>query len=171
MPRPQVSVLNALVKLEGYVPFPGDMVSRLYGEEYSDPGPFDETAVRKRDAESLLKEEAFLDSYPGEIYDKYDKYNVLSLRSLAWRVSPAGPRILDLLGTPVRESWSLNRTGVVEKMNALSEPELARSYMQFYRECWDYFLSGYHDGIAARNALSAAAEVLRVGLEIARDFR
>ena len=170
MPRPQVSILNNLEKQKGYIPFPLQMVSLLYGEEYTEPGPYDEEAVKRRDRESLLEEEAFLDSYPGEIYDKYDKYNVLSLRALAWRVSPAGPRILDLLGKPVIETWSMNRTAVVRELRAAGQSDLANSYAFFYKESWAYFLSDYHNGTAARNALSAAAEVLRGGSKIAREW-
>ncbi|KPJ64828.1 hypothetical protein AMK68_00455 [candidate division KD3-62 bacterium DG_56] len=89
------------------------------------------------------------------------------MRNLTWRVSPLGARMLLILGTPPERAWQLNRTQIIHSLRALGEGDVAAAYGKFYLSAWAYFLSGYVDSAAGRDAISAGVEVMSRGVAVA----
>ena len=108
------------------------------------------------ECDRLLADAGYLaGDYPLHIIDRFGKYVAEGLRTLAWRVSPAGPRALHILGLDTEMAWSLNRTGIVSLLAEMGELELAGSYLEFYAAGWRLFNSRYQDFDAGRAAASA----------------
>ena len=169
-PRPQLIVVNKLVQEIEYIPSPRETVRTLYGEEYPLANYSDPDAIRRVECNRLLAEAVYLTDYPLHIIDRFGRYIWEALRTLAWRVSPAGPRALHILGMDTTLAWSLNRTRIVALLEELGELELARRYLEFYKSGWRYFNSGYEDYDAGRAAISAGVEALGRAVEIARRW-
>ena len=153
-----------------FVHAPRETVRALYGEEspladYSDPD-----SIRRVECERLLADGAYLADYPLHIIDRFGRYIWESLRTLAWRVSPAGPRALHILGVDTAPAWSVNRTRIVAMLAELGEAELADRYLEFYIAGWRYFNSSYEDYDAGRAAIGAGVEALGRATEIAANW-
>ncbi len=170
VPRPQLVILNLLRRQENYVPSPRRAVSVLYGKEYPEAGHIDPERIRRSDCNSLVEQEEYLSRFPLHIIDKPARYLWDSLRMLVWRVSPTGPRVLEILGMRSDQVWSANRTRVVSLLKELGERQLAEDYAHFYLFGWEYFLSSHTDSSAACSALSAGVKALTRGVEIARAW-
>jgi hypothetical protein len=166
-PRPQLVILNRLLRAPDYSPSPPNTVSTLWGDEYPQ-GSYDEERERELARRRLLSEAEILQALPLRIADKPGAYLLAVMRDLTWRVSPAGPRVLCLHGMPATKVWSLNRTGVVSALGRFGEHDLLASYRRFYLSAWRSFLSGHQDSDAIRSAIGAGAEVIRLAAEIAR---
>jgi len=170
VPRPQLVVLNRLLRDEDYVPPPKSTVSVLYGKDSPEPDYSDPEKIRLSDCNSLLSQEEFLSGLPLQSIDRPSKYIWQALRLVSYRVSPAGPRVLHLLGVPTETAWSVNRTRAVSLLTEMGEDRMARDYADYYRFGWEFFLSGYSDGDAGRSALVAGAGALARGVEIAASW-
>ncbi len=168
-PRLQLLVLNSVLNDEDFIQTPLKGITILYGRECPEGEPLAAEKVRALDAKRLRGEEAFLARFPLQIIDKSARYNLAAMRTLAWRVSPTAPRVLSVLGRPFNEVWTANRTRLLTLLEERGEAELARQYGWFYLSGWDYFLSGYTDHAAARRSIAAGAEVLRRGVELAKQ--
>ena len=167
-PRPQLIVVNKMVQEIEYIPSPRETVRVLYGEEYTLADYSDPDAIRRVECNRLLAEGGYVeDAYPLHIIDRFGRYIWEALRTLAWRVSPAGPRALHILGVDTAPAWSLNRTHIVAMLAEMGESELAGSYLEFYKSGWLYFNSRYEDYDAGRAAISAGVEALGRAAEIA----
>jgi hypothetical protein len=145
VPRPQLIVLNSVIEEPDFVPTPAEAITVLHGGDYPAGAPLSHEKLKDIDARRLAGE---------------------ALRGMVWRVSPAAPRVLYLLGVPFAEAWTANRTRLVALLEEAGERGLAARYSQFYLSGWDYFLSAYGDHGAGRRALLAGIDVLRRGVEI-----
>lgn len=166
-PRPQLVVLNDLLKQEDFIPTPGSAVSIVYGEEYPGYNYNDMEKIKNIDCKRLKEEEETLSKLPLRVIDKPGRYLWEAIRNLVWHVSPVGPRILDLLGVKPELAWEVNRTAIISMLKDLGEKELSKNYTEFYLHSWDYFLSGYRDREAVRTAIKKGYLVLERALEIA----
>jgi hypothetical protein len=168
VPRPQLVLLNPVIKDVNFVPSPPNTISVLHGEPYP---PATKRALQRLssiDCKRLLDEEQFLSEYPLHIVDRPSKYLWQALRNLVWHISPIGSRVISIRGGSYEEAWGCNRTEIVDKLRSLGEKELVRDYIQFYMNSWDYFLSGYDDTNACRAAIVAGIHALQRAIEIAK---
>jgi hypothetical protein len=160
-PRPQLVVLNPLLQDPDYSPSPAGTVDTLWGE----PCPsatYDEQREQAVARKRLLADAAILDALPLRVVDKPGRYLLAVIRDLTWRTGPSGPRMLLLFGMPAAQVWSLNRTGVIQALEDLGALDFARAYRDYYLSAWACFLSGYADSAAARSAVLAGANTLRI---------
>jgi hypothetical protein len=171
VPRPQLIVLNSVIRGTDFVPTPAEAITVLFGCDYPAGAPSEPARIKALDARRLAGEAAYLASFPTHAVDKPAAYLRVSLRAMVWRVSPTGPRALCLLGVPFADAWTANRTRLVEMLEDAGEAEFAARYSQFYLSGWDYFLSGYGDHDAGRRALLAGIDVLRRGVEIGDSWK
>lgn len=170
IPRPQLLILNTLLTDENFIPSPRNAITLLYGRDYPESDYSNHDKIRYFDCKQLLKRGEILSTFPMQVVDKPFKYLWSALRQLSWRVSPVGPSVLNILGLEPETAWSLNRTKIARKLRDLEEDKLAEDYSKFYLFGWDFFLSGYSDGNAARSALIFGEKVVRRGLEIAESW-
>ena len=170
VPRPQLLVLNSFVNEPDFVQTPAEAITVIYGRDYPEGAPLEADKVRALDAKRLAGEAEYIKRFPMHAVDKPAKYLREALRGIVWRVSPAAPRVLHLLGVPFAEAWTANRTRVAALLEDLGERELAARYSQFYLSGWDYFFSAYGDHDAGRRALLAGIDVLRRGVEIGNSW-
>jgi hypothetical protein len=166
VPRPQLIVLNSVIEEPDFVPTPAEAITVLHGGDYPAGAPLSHEKLKDIDARRLAGEAAYLARFPMHAVDKPALYLREALRGMVWRVSPAAPRVLYLLGVPFAEAWTANRTRLVALLEEAGERGLAARYSQFYLSGWDYFLSAYGDHGAGRRALLAGIDVLRRGVEI-----
>ncbi len=171
VPRPQLIVLNSVIREPDFVPTPAEAITVLYGPDYPAGASVEAEKLKDIDARRLAGEAAYLARFPMHAVDKPALYLREVLRGMVWRVSPAAPRVLYLLGVPFAEAWTANRTRLVALLEEAGERDLAARYAQFYLSGWDYFLSGYGDHDAGRHALLAGIDVLRRGVEIGDAWR
>ena len=170
-PRPQLIVVNKMVQEIEYIPSPRETVRVLYGEEYPVADYSDPDAISRVECNRLLADGGYiLADYPLHVVDRFGRYIWEALRTLAWRVSPAGPRALHVLGVDTALAWSLNRTRIVGMLAEMGESEMAGHYLEFYKSGWRYFLSHYEDYDAGRAAISAGVEALGRAAGIARNW-
>lgn len=167
LPRIQLQSLNRLEQLPDYVPPPEETTRTVWGRSHHREQPGDAT-TRQLARSQLLAQEQYLTGLGAEAVDKCGRYLWSALRTMTWRVAPSGPRILTVIGVPFLDAWTTNRTATVRRLCSEGQGELAGCYAAFYIHAWDYFLSGYTDGDAARAAIRAGAEVLAAGVRIAQ---
>lgn len=170
IPRPQLMVLNLLIKWKTYMSSPANAVSVLFGKPYPLSDYSETNKFRAFDKGHLLEQEEYLKAFPLRIIDKPLKYIAGPMRDMAWRVSPVVPRVLDLLGCESEASWSFNRTAAVQYLAEAGQEKLAEDYARFYLSGWDYFLSDYTDQKAARACLTAGLNVISRGIQIAKTI-
>ncbi|PCC73721.1 hypothetical protein SAMN02745121_06839 [Nannocystis exedens] len=168
VPRPQLVALHALKDQPLYVPSVASTVRVLLGAPYPTATAHDAASIRRIDAASLLQHEDYVARLPWAVVDTPAKFLWDRLRELAWRVSPTGSRALSVLGLPYADAWGINRSTAVRQLQALGEDALAAAFAGFYAAAWDFFLSGYDDGAAARRAVLAGAEALDRGARLGR---
>ncbi len=171
VPRPQLIVLNSVIKEPDFVPTPAEAITVLYGRDYPAGASLEPQKLKDLDARRLAGEAAYLARFPMHAVDKPARYLREVLRGMVWRVSPTAPRVLYVLGVPFADAWTANRTSLVALLQEVGERDLASLYAQFYLYGWDYFLSEYNDHGAGRRALLAGIDVLRRGVEIGDAWR
>jgi len=171
VPRPQLMSLAPLQLMKDYLPSPVKMVTVLYGEDYHAADYSRVDAIRAADCRRMLAEEATLAALPMQVVDRPAQYMLRSLGAISWHVSPAAPRVLDMLGTPPEEAWSINRSRAVELLAELGEDRLLEDFSSFYLEGWEFILSRYEDSAAGRRSLIAGARAIARGIEVARDYQ
>lgn len=167
IPRVQYIPANVLDQEDLFVPSPAAAVETLYGREYQ-AGTIDEAASRASACALLEQYRPVLTDLPEQVADKPGSHLWSALRLLTWRVSPAGPRALEVLGVPYEEAWSANRTAVVDRLEELGLQDFADAYTNFYLRGWDYFQSR-GDSAYGRDAVRAAATVLTEALRVAQE--
>ena len=170
VPRPQLIILNRFIKNVDYVPAPASVVSVLYGKDYPEPDYSDRDKIVLGDCNRLLNEKEYLSTFPFNVIDRLSKYILESLRTLVWRVSPAGSRILHILGLPTEQAWGVNRTQSVNLLEEMGDVHFAQDYADFYLSGWEYFLSGYSDSNAGRSSLISGVKALSRAVEIAETW-
>lgn len=169
IPRPQFILLNELADKDDYLPAPPNAVSTLFGEPYACNMP-EKSIYIDIDKKKMLKEEPYIKDYAFNVIDQIGKYMKFPLRNINYRISPVGPRVLDILGVSPEDSWAINRTAIVKKLYNLGEGKLAHDYAMYYKCGWEYFLSDYRDADAARKGLLAGFKVLKRGIEVAKKY-
>ena len=169
-PRPQLVVLNLLLQDPDYSPSPAGMVDTLWGEPYPS-AMYDEHKEQAVARKRLLVDAAILETLPLRVVDKPGRYLLTVIRDLTWRTGPSGPRLLLLFGMPAGQVWSLNRTGVIQALEELGAHEFAGAYRDYYLSAWACFLSGYADSDAARSAVGAGINALRIAAAAAETLR
>ncbi len=171
IPRPQIVLLNPVLKDKDFVPSPPNTIEVLYGKPYPSPDKSALKRLRKIDCKRLLDEEPFLSEYPHHVIDRLSKYLWQAVRNLVWHISPIGPRILSIKGKSYEGAWGINRTNIVKILAELGEKQLVRDYSQFYMNSWDYFLSDYSDTNAGRGAVVAGIHALTRAIEVAKEYK
>ena len=170
-PRPQLIVWNKIrAEKEGIVPSPRSTVTVLYGEEYPKADYSDADAIRRYDSDNLVEDSEWAKHSGLSVIDKPGRYLWQAMRSVTYRVSPSGPRVLHILGVDTEDAWSMNRTRTTTAMRDRGLDSLADDYTDYYMSSWDYFLSGLKDTVAGRAAVAAAVRVLDQGAAIAHEW-
>lgn len=166
-PRPQIMVMNTLLRRPGYMHSPPDSARILFGEDYptADYSAVDE--IKRYKCHDLLALADIVDNYPYRVFDRPDKYLAELLRDLSFRVSPVGPIVLQLAGLNPMTVWSMNRTEVTRALEDIGEGDLAEIYVGYFLARWRWFLSRDGDLDALRDAVRAALEVLERAKSVA----
>ena len=170
VPRPQLVMLNPVLKEKDFVPSPKSTISVLYGKDYPEPDCNVLKRLRRIDFQHLMNEEEFILKFPLHVVDRPSKYLWQGLRNLVWHISPNGSRVLSIKGSPYEVAWGINRTKIVSLLEELGEHQLVQEYTQFYLSAWDYFLSQYKDTDAGRNAVVAGINALSRAIDIAKSL-
>ena len=159
-PRPQIMILNTLLRRPGYMHSPPDSARVLFGEDYpvADYSTADE--IERHKCHDMLALADIVDRYPYRVFDRPDKYLVELLRDLSYRVSPIGPIILQLAGIDPMTAWSMNRTEVTRALEDIGERDLAETYVGYFLARWRWFLSASGDLDAVRDTVRSALAVL-----------
>ena len=166
-PRPQFVVLDELERTPGYLASPANCVRTLFGPEYEAGTPADYARSRVADAERFAADARHVaGELAGRLIDRPGRlvWNVVS--TLAWRVAPAAPRLLTLLGTNPYEAWSWNRTHLVEELLRQGCDAVAQAYADFYLAGWDGFTSRFEDASAGRRAVLATERLFAEGSKV-----
>jgi hypothetical protein len=171
VPRPHFVVLNDLMKQKNYVSSPTTAVDKLYGLPYPESDFSDIHRLRMIDYENMMCEVGYLDRLPMKIIDRPGHYLWEALASIAWHISPVGPRVLTLAGTDPQTAWSMNRTQIVRALETVGEAEFADVYATYYFAAWQFFFSGRSYSVAAQEAVIAGVNVLKRGIEFAKVWR
>jgi hypothetical protein len=172
VPRIQMVVANRLFADPEYIPSPIETVQERFGIPYPRCEPDLDRSRGAAINRTLAAENVeYLDKLGDKVADLGGPHLRSVLRDLSWRVSPTGPRILELRGIAFHTAWTSNRTEIYELLAAIDETDMASSYAGFYLAGWEYFLSGDRDGEPARRAILAASRVLRRAITIARELR
>ncbi|MDE2717070.1 MAG: hypothetical protein OXI33_08645 [Chloroflexota bacterium] len=159
-PRPQIMILNTLLRRPGYMHSPPDSARVLFGEDYpvADYSGADE--IERYKCHDMLALADIVDRYPYRVFDRPDKYLTELLRDLSYRVSPIGPIILQLAGIDPMTAWSMNRTRVTRALEEIGEGDLAEPYVGYFLARWRWFLSANDDLDAVRDTVRSALAVL-----------
>lgn len=165
VPRPQVMFLDDLMSKEGYLPSPANCVETLLGEAYPSVTPDEYAAAADVDRARFLDDaNHVMRELPNRVFDRPGAHLWWAvIPSLAWRVAPAGPRLLTMLGVHPWEAWQMNRTSIVEKLHELGRGELGGHYAAFYLAAWEGFRSGFTDSSAAYQAVEAVNHLFDLG--------
>ena len=168
MPRVQLVQVHEVEKIPSYYGVPEGMAETLYGPAPTVATGLDPLAVSREDAESLvaMADPQMLASEPSRFAELPGRHLFGALRNLNWRVSPVGPRVLSALGTAYGVAWSANRTTTVAMLRDRGEDVVAAEYVGYYEHAWQFFLSGWRDSAAGRNAFAHAIRTLEAGAEI-----
>lgn len=166
-PRPQIMVLNTLLRRPGYMHSPPDSARVLFGEDYpvADYSAVDD--LKRYKCHDMLALADIVERYPYRVFDRPDKYLAELLRDLSYRVSPVGPIILQLAGLDTMTVWSMNRTRVTRALEDIGERALTETYVGYFLARWRWFLSGDDDLDALRDAVRTALEVLERAKSVA----
>lgn len=156
IPRPQI------VTSEEHDPDwgPQDLfdVKILYGDVK--PGrrrPGEE--VRANDLTQLLELGQVLPGLPVRVVDRIGLEYYRIIRELCWRVSPTPVRLLNQMADS-EYVWSLNRTRVVEKLDAHGFDNVTQHYKAYYLAGWTCFKTRFQDNDAMRKTIREAYWVL-----------
>lgn len=168
LPRPQIMILNKIMKDENFIPTPCSSVRVIFGKDYPEPVYPEDKVLRDIDSKRILEAEDFIERLPLRLIDRPGSYLRTVLREMTWRVSPCGPRVLSLLGMGVEEAWSINRTRIISTLRKYGNKELAEHYTDFYLHGWDYFLSNYKNSDAGRKVLLSGLKVLESSIDMVK---
>ena len=168
-PRPQIMIMNSMMRRPGYMHSPLAIVKVLYGESYpaADYAAVDE--IKRYKCHDLLALADILERFPYRVFDRPDKYLAELFRDLSYRVSPVGPIVLHLAGLDPMTAWSMNRTHVTRALEDIGECDLAESYVDYFLARWRWFLSDSEDLDAVRDAVRVAIEVLERSESVAKS--
>ena len=168
-PRPQIMIMNSLLRRPGYTHSPPATVAVLYGEPSpaADYSAVDE--IKRYKCQDLLDFADILDRYPYRVFDRPDKYLAELLRDLSFRVSPVGPILLHLAGLDPMTAWSMNRTRVTRALEDIGEGSLASDYVGYFLARWRWFLSDGEDLDALRDSVRGAIGVLERAKSVANN--
>ncbi len=166
-PRPQIMIMNSLLRMPGYMHSPPDSARVLFGEDYPTPDYSAVDELKRYKCRDLLNFADILERYPYRVFDRPDKYLAELLRELSYRVSPVGPIVLHLAGHDPMTVWSMNRTQVTRALKDIGEGSLASAYVGYFLARWRWFLSDGDDLDALREAVRTALEVLKRAESIA----
>jgi len=144
-------------------------VRTLHGEPYPDVTAGAYAGARTVDAQRFLADADFvITELPAKLVDRPGRLAWQVVTVLAWRMGPAGPRLLTQLGIDPYTAWRVNRTAIVAQLAERGHPDLARCCAAFYLAGWQGYRSGFADGDAAADAVRAAARLFREGRELLR---
>ena len=125
LPRPQLIVLNRMLKDPDYVGPASGTVTTLFGREMEHGGVGEPARVHDIARRQLLELAEAIRAFPMQAVDKPGKFLWQMLRQIVWRVSPAVPKVLVLDGVDPDEAWGLNRTGAILRLGSAGRKELA----------------------------------------------
>ncbi len=170
IPRPQIMIMNTLLRRPGYMHSPPDSARILLGEDYpsADYSAVDE--IKRYKCHDLLNFADILERFPYRVFDRPDKHLAELLRDLSFRVSPVGPIFLQLAGGDPMTVWSMNRTRVTRALEDIGEGSLATDYVGYFLARWRWFLSNGDDLDALRDAVRTALKVLERSESVANGY-
>lgn len=170
LPRPQLLALNTLEALPGYLPSPTPTVHTLFGEPFQGATRADYAHVQTADAERFTADAEYVQrELPEKVIDRPGHHAWRAISLLAWRVSPAGPRLLTNLEMDPYDAWTLNRSGVIQELANRGHAPLAHACADFYLAAWDGANSGFRDDEAAQRALNAVGRLYSEGTAFLRQ--
>jgi hypothetical protein len=170
MPKPQLTFVDRLHRMPGYMPSPRAAVRVVYGDDYPDYRLTDaeREEQRRRDRENLLMHGDWLAALPLRAIDSPGAVAARLVHESAWRVGPVAARALSLHGMAYEEAWTLNRARLIAELRARRLDAVADPFEAYYLRGWDMFLEGAAgDGTLA--TLRAGAEAIRAGAEVAEE--
>ncbi len=159
-PRPQIMIMNSLLRKPGYMHSPPDSVRVLLGEDYPAADYADTDELKRLKCQDLLAFTDIVDRFPYRVFDRPDKHLAELLRDLSFRVSPVGPIVLQLAGGDLMTVWSMNRTRITRMLEEIAEHDLAASYVGYFLARWRWFLSNGSNPEALRDSVRTALQVL-----------
>lgn len=168
MPRVQLVAVHEVEQIPSYLGVPEGMADSLYGPPPKAAAAADQVIASRLDAASLVSmaDPLMLATEPSRFVELPGWHLFGALRNLNWRVSPVGPRVLSALGTKYAVAWSANRSATVRMLRDLGELELATTYSGYYEQAWSFYLSGWRDTDAGRNAFAHAIRTIEQGAAI-----
>lgn len=170
LPRPQIQVINKELEMPEFLPSPAKSSRTLFGRDISEVRPPPDPAfVVQVDRATLRKTDqvAWVADLPMWLIDRPGHYAYQALNAMAWRISPAGSRVLSVLGAGFEEAWGGNRSQVHRGLVERGAAEFAGNYADYYLNGWKFFLSNHHDIDLAHRALRAGARVIQQSHAIA----
>lgn len=168
-PRPQIMILNTLLRRPGYMHSPPDSARILFGEDYPTADYSAADDIKRYKCHDLLALADIVDNYPYRVFDRPDKYLAELLRDLSFRVSPVGPIVLQLAGLNPMTAWSMNRTEVTRALADIGESKFAGDYVGYFLARWRWFLSASNDLESLRDTVRSALAVLERAKSVAND--
>lgn len=168
-PRPQIIVMNDMLRRPGYMHSPPTTVKVLYGESCPAADYSAANEIMRYKCHDLLAFAEVIDRLPMRVVDRPGRYLAEVLRDLGYRVSPAGPILLHLAGIDPMVAWSMNRTQVAQGLVDIGHHTLANTYVRYYLARWRWFLSAFNDFDSLRDAVRAASEVIERAESVARS--
>ena len=170
IPRPQIMIMNTLLRRPGYMHSPPDSASVLFGNDYPVVEYSATEEIKRNKCHDLLNFADILERYPYRVFDRPDKHLAELLRDLSFRVSPVGPILLQLAGGDPMTVWSMNRTRVTRALEDIGEGSLATDYVGYFLARWRWFLSSGDDLDALRDAVRTALKVLERSESVANAY-
>lgn len=165
-PRPQLVFLEAVERLDGYLPSPSSSVRTLAGQPYQGGTPEEYATCHQTDVDRFAEDaEFFRSELPGKVIDRPGSLLWRVACRATWRVAPAGPRLLTQLGADPYAAWTWNRTQIVRELEARGHPGLSAHYANFYIAGWEGFKNRFLDGPSAERALRSASLLYEEGLD------
>jgi hypothetical protein len=170
-PRVQFVLHNDLLRLDGYIPAPRDVVRTLYGAEYRFARAEEVGGARRVDARALMSagDESVLQHAIIDLVERPGHHFYHLLRTVSWRVSPITARVLSARGVAYEQAWSANRTAGCQLLGEVGETQLASDLVGYYGGAWRSQASAWGNSAANREIFAAAIRALRRGREVGEE--
>ncbi len=177
VPRPQITLLNALEAEGGVFASPASIVETIYGVPYEGADYTGLEAVRVQDRASLIANAEAAQAIAGALADRNGEYLWDLLRRVSWRLSPTASRALSVAGLDPQFAWTQPRTLLIAALRDAGLAAIADPYEAWFVAAWEYSLSSLQrsgpgsavDGDAARRAMQHAYDCLTRASDWARS--
>ena len=118
-----------------------------------------EQSCQIRDLEVLLELKELLERQPERMIDRIGLEYYRIIRSLCYIVSPTPVRVLSQY-IDSKKAWRLNRTKLIQELEAKGLDQLASVYRDYYHIGWEAFEAGFNNNEIMRQLIQSAYDVL-----------